>query len=291
MDGFSLFLIFYSGTTNETNSECPELRSFSNGSCCPLSTIAKHGFCCPGYVIDESVFFLYCLIPSFLIIIILSAVKKRKLLWPQTAGGRPGLIYPINLLQDHEQRFSIATAFALTTFVMLNLILGNGEYPFPHSEVPFGQGPFYKLAAWIIYALVYYPVFVCLSTKSTISYGLGTFYVWFLTTEKLINNGYCWMGDQAALALSIIEDLPAWYCYAWLCVIFPIRFIKKFFHAKFPVKYSMKSDQLRFQIDHVEKIFKRHRQPPPEKMGLIKSLVQKMKYQQNSSKFCEIHTR
>lgn len=229
------------------------------------STTNETDLCSEELYFDEEYLYLFLLIPAALIVAILAILSKRKYKYRDCCGGHPGLIYPVNLLQDYKDRFTIAAAFALTAWQMLSIILGNDFYPFPRPEPNIEHKAFYVLAACIIYAFVYYPIFACLSFKSVVSYALGTLYVWALGIIFVINNGYCWPGDKRALALDIAEDLPAWFCLAWLCTVFPLRFLMKCWKVEALEKFSMSSNLLRYQIDHIADVFKKNHQRPVEK--------------------------
>lgn len=212
------------------------------------------GFCQKSLILKPSILYPYALILAFTLILLLAAIRKRK--FGGFCWGHPGLVYPVNLLQDYKNRFTISAAFGLTAWQMLSLILGSNTYPFPLQHRIMEFKPFYVLAACLIYAFLYYPIFACLSAKNLVSYGLGTFYVWVATIFFIINNRYCWNGDKRALALDLIEDFPAWFCLIWLCAIFSFRFLTKLKNFQCGQKFE-NFNEFEFQKKLVKELFQK----------------------------------
>ncbi|XP_067046352.1 stimulated by retinoic acid gene 6 protein-like isoform X2 [Acropora muricata] len=114
-------------------------------------------------------FELYCVGPSLAIILILAFLKRRESYKLSHCNGYPGLVIPINFLQSSKaNRFAIAATFGATASTCLDLALSSDLSD--KNVFPEGSHPWVKviqgLVAVLVYGIVFYPYFACLTTKN-----------------------------------------------------------------------------------------------------------------------------
>ncbi|CAH3157411.1 unnamed protein product, partial [Pocillopora meandrina] len=116
--------------------------------------------------IKESLFDLGCLLPSLVIIFILAFVKQRVKSELQNYSGYPGLLIPFDFLSDFGNRFTFAVIFGATSSTCLNMFLQpkNGIFQMPD---PAGWVQvFQNIVAVLVYRILFYPFFACLTTDN-----------------------------------------------------------------------------------------------------------------------------
>ncbi|XP_077989012.1 stimulated by retinoic acid gene 6 protein-like isoform X2 [Glandiceps talaboti] len=182
---------------------------------------------------------------SFATIVALSFLQRRKYLWLNKLKGRPGIIYPVNVLDDRKYRYSYAAAFGLAagsvaSFFIQSLFIGN-----PFS----GLGPIGKVLVLIlivlIYGILYYPVFVCITMESIVSYVIGTIYSWIFLSYQILQLFLCTGGFPVWMTFLLL--MPVILCAVFLSVRFPV------FLVKLLLEYR---DTGQLQINFVERMSK-----------------------------------
>ncbi|XP_012938943.2 stimulated by retinoic acid gene 6 protein-like, partial [Aplysia californica] len=132
---------------------------------------------------DDQMYFQLCLIPAFLILISFSLTQRRRNVMVDCFRGRPGFVYPMDML-TRSNRLSYACAFGATVYLVYKVVFEN-FYAFDY------EGPAYlhtlaAIASMLVYGMVYFPVFACLSIGSVYGYGLGALYVWMMTVVEIL---------------------------------------------------------------------------------------------------------
>ncbi|ESO83408.1 hypothetical protein LOTGIDRAFT_176959, partial [Lottia gigantea] len=99
------------------------------------------------------------------IILFLSIFERRRdpKRW-KCLNGRPGLLVPVNLLDGDEDRMAYAAAFGSTATNCLTLIQGQ----FIPEDCPIWFKIPYAMLAVIEMGIDYYPLFACLSKKTSL---------------------------------------------------------------------------------------------------------------------------
>ncbi|XP_038070291.1 stimulated by retinoic acid gene 6 protein-like [Patiria miniata] len=134
------------------------------------------------------VWMLYSLIPAVAILILFCFLEKRVHLWPSFCGGRPGVAFPVNLVDSYTDRWSFAFAFGSMSTSMAEAIIGNqnillGDYDYSQIT-PMLQGTVRFLVVIVnalIISVVFYPILLCLRSKKILGNILGLIYctAWF----------------------------------------------------------------------------------------------------------------
>ncbi|XP_002731071.2 stimulated by retinoic acid gene 6 protein-like [Saccoglossus kowalevskii] len=180
-------------------------------------------------IMNSGNFFMWSLIPAGITVFVLIFLQSRTHLCKGCLGGRPGLIYPVNLLDSRSHRVSYVAAFGVASTACFNIF--NGMYPFP-IEGPNYVKVFWSILAVFVYGLSYYPIFVCIAMESIVSYLIGTLYScgWcFVVITGFIQ---CTSAENMTPAhFDIIFDLPLTLCSVYLAIRFPVLLIKSIVDA------------------------------------------------------------
>ncbi|XP_053404468.1 receptor for retinol uptake stra6-like isoform X2 [Mercenaria mercenaria] len=145
----------------------------------------------------------------------------RKNKWLTRLGGRPGAVFPMNII-GKSHRFLYAAAWGSIAFLATDLILGfvvivelSGP---PYVTV------FNKVLSMIIIGVDYFPMFAALALESVNGYMIGTAYAWMLLIVQIFTEAECELAAQARLVL-FFRDLPNLICLGYLSISLPVRAI------------------------------------------------------------------
>ncbi|XP_006813728.2 receptor for retinol uptake stra6-like [Saccoglossus kowalevskii] len=161
---------------------------------------------------------------SIILMVALSFLQKRKFLKMDICHGRPGVIYPVNLLDDRTCRFTYAAAFGLASASIFKYLVGEGD-PFGVKDVPS-----YLKALWLIVVVTftgsaYYPLFVSITLESVVTYIIGTIYSWIFLIRTILDVFLCNKESETSGVMTAAQ-LPVLTCALYLSIRFPIVLVK-----------------------------------------------------------------
>ncbi|XP_015749737.1 PREDICTED: stimulated by retinoic acid gene 6 protein homolog isoform X2 [Acropora digitifera] len=160
-------------------------------------------------LVDQKLFNLGCLGPSLAIILILSFLKRRESFMLSSCNGYPGLVIPINFLRSFKSnRFAIAATFGATASACLDLLWKVNQFFPPDSSHVWKviQG----LLSVLIYGILFYPFFACLTTKyKLIGSLMGFVYAAIRFPFALVFFFQCGSDDENLKKLQYLQVLAA----------------------------------------------------------------------------------
>nr|XP_034328021.1 stimulated by retinoic acid gene 6 protein-like [Crassostrea gigas] len=237
---------------------------------------------CPK-IFPHQEFRLFLLVPAVISTLILAFSTQRTKQKLQMLNGRPGLIFPMDVLK-RSHRFSYAAAFGTLARLCAGIVF-DAQYAFDYN------GPTYlkvllALVSMLIYGLGYFPLFAGITTEAPVGYFIATLFSWVFTAE-FIGNYFCKqpMGVISYVVL-VIGMLPETLCFLYLSISLPVRFVasiakpkKKF---KLAVDFESSKDLYEsirnsYQGIHVKKLFKRPPPPPLPPKGIMQKLQSSLK--------------
>ncbi|KAM7426632.1 hypothetical protein ABFA07_022108 [Porites harrisoni] len=187
--------------------------------------------------IDERIFKLGCLGPALAIIVLLACLKRRKQYKLEYCNGYPGLLTPVNFLRGRHNRFTIAATFGATASTCLELFLDGEEEIFIVGGPPWVK-VFQAIITILVYGILYYPLFACMTTDHRLVGSLvGFLYVtiWFsfgVAIDFQCINSYGISGLRTA---QIIYSLPTNICLIFIVIRFAVLLYlevqRKWFHS------------------------------------------------------------
>ncbi|XP_048577681.1 stimulated by retinoic acid gene 6 protein-like [Nematostella vectensis] len=178
---------------------------------------------------NPEIFDLACLGPAFAILIGLSFFVKRKN--SQVCRGRFGVLIPMNFLQDHHKnRLMFAMVFGAVSGSCINLavsaISGNVQSYAAAFNSPWKKA-FKNVAMVLLYVVLNYPFFACLSTnQQLVGAILGMAYTLLRLVGLLVAVSYCTNPYNRFESTGILqysgalEQLPVIICHIILFLCF-----------------------------------------------------------------------
>ncbi|KAM7426634.1 hypothetical protein ABFA07_022109 [Porites harrisoni] len=193
--------------------------------------------------IDAEIFDLGCLGPALAIIVLLAFLQRRKNLKLGCCSGYPGLVIPFNFLRGFRNRFTIAATFGATASTCLELFTKGATLFHILGDTPWLR-VFQGLLAVLIYGILFYPLFACLTTDNKLLgsilgflYGAVRFSVKLATEFQCANDND---GDESDKRpyLTLIGLLPTYLCLLVVNIRFAVLLVLEirktgfqFFHS------------------------------------------------------------
>ncbi|KAL4220305.1 hypothetical protein ACF0H5_020712 [Mactra antiquata] len=213
-------------------------------------------------------FHIFLMIPSAVMILVLSLTLSRKNQALSCCWGRPGVVFPMDIL-GKSNRFSYAAAWGSIAFLATDLVFGS------ISIIQFTGPPyvtvFNKVCEVFIIGLGYFPMFAALAVESILGYIVGTAYAWTFLGVHIFRATECDLVVETRLIL-ILRDLPNFLCLAYLSISLPVRTIQSLREKS--VKFASASEMVSIlnlekeilsspEAEHVSRLLKVIPPPPP----------------------------
>lgn len=178
--------------------------------------------------VNKELFLHYSLIPSFLIILVLSFLqrqehRRQKEDTTYLLGNHFGIIVPLDFVGTFSNRWSYGIAFGATASKVM-FLFSEGYQPL---QVPLWAQAFVLLMGGIEVGLSHFPFFACLSSEfRLVSSILGFSYslLWFSVTVLQI--AQCPHGQFVGRYESLVFHWPSLLCLAFLLGRFLHMFVK-----------------------------------------------------------------
>ncbi|XP_061171855.1 receptor for retinol uptake stra6-like [Saccostrea echinata] len=244
---------------------------------------------CPT-VIPHQEFRLSLLLPAAICTLILAFLTRRTKQKLHLLNGRPGLVFPMDILK-RSHRFSYAAAFGTLARLCSDIVF-EAKYAFNYDG-PTYLKVFIALTSMLIYGLGYYPLFAGITAESPIGYLIATLFAWTFTANFFANS-FCEQNLDVSYFILIVMLLPEIVCYLYLSFSLPARFVLSIVKPKKKTKLAVdfeSSEDLyesilkSYQGNHVRKLFRKPEPPSPPPEGkknkiisLLKTLSQKIFY-------------
>ncbi|KAM8960527.1 stimulated by retinoic acid gene 6 protein-like [Pelodytes ibericus] len=210
--------------------------------------------------IDMKIFVHYSLIPSVIIILILSFLEKHTIRTKiddkvVILTKRFGFVVPLDLVGTFTNRWTYGFAFGATANKIIFLF--REEYLPP--GVPHWAKAFGLLAGALEVALCYYPIFACLTTeKKIVGSIIGFFYTLFWLIVTLIDLVSCPHETEFEQYEKVISNWPSLLCLLFLLGRFVHIFITR-------IRMGKSEDQeflQEHQAEHVRQLFRKPVEKP-----------------------------
>uniref|UniRef100_A0A1I8JB95 Receptor for retinol uptake STRA6 n=2 Tax=Macrostomum lignano TaxID=282301 RepID=A0A1I8JB95_9PLAT len=209
--------------------------------------------------LNMTVVYEYALIPAILMILIACFTVKRAELLPNFLNKRPGLTYPMNILEERSVRLSYALAFGISAQLCYDLLFGDSDLFKLHiTSRPTGRFKFlhvlYRFCEVCLYCTVMYPIFLAISKRSRLFFAMGTLYVWTFTALSIARLA---MVDCSEVATETqltfaLKYLPSVLCTLGLSIILPYKLIETTFSKRANISHS----EYVYQYEYVRELIK-----------------------------------
>ncbi|OCT87083.1 receptor for retinol uptake stra6 [Xenopus laevis] len=157
---------------------------------------------------------------SLLTMLLLSFLMRRQKLCKSCCWGVPGLLSPLNLLEDSYNRWMPCAVFGLLFSSLWRLLLDPTNLNFI-TELGGPRQEIWKMLALFYYPALYYPLMACQSVQRTIGYLLGTILSWLHCGALIWQTVECPETPQFYRYYSLLSALPQICCLILLSAVYP----------------------------------------------------------------------
>ncbi|XP_033759824.1 stimulated by retinoic acid gene 6 protein-like [Pecten maximus] len=233
-------------------------------------------------LVSHQTYYLVLLGPAVIFTILLAFTEKRYVK-RDCCGGRPGLVYPQDVI-GRSNRVSYAAAFGSIAYLCSGVIF-EGKYAIDYTG-PLYLKVFILLLSMLIYGVGYYPLFLSLALDSIPGYIIGILYAWTITGMNFAKTFHCEGLSSLDIGLLVIRGFPEFLCQIYLCFSLPVRLILRIRRRNIVTSGDVEEEARScYSGLHVRKLFEKPIPPKPEPvtisgkiMALIKSLPARLLY-------------
>ncbi|XP_060070864.1 receptor for retinol uptake stra6-like [Ylistrum balloti] len=234
-------------------------------------------------LVDHQTYYLAVLGPAVVFTLLLSFTEKRRFKKTDCCGGRPGLVYPQDVI-GRSNRVSYAAAFGSIAYLCSGVVF-EGRYAIDYSG-PLYLKVFILLLSMLIYGIGYYPLFLSLALDSIPGYIIGILYAWTITGMNFAKTFHCPLLTSLEIGLLVIRGFPEFVCQVYLCFSLPVRLVLRIRRRNIVTSRDVQEEaRTCYSGLHVRKLFEKPKPPKPEPVTirekiivLIKSLPAKLLY-------------
>ncbi|XP_063170016.1 receptor for retinol uptake STRA6 isoform X1 [Candoia aspera] len=169
-----------------------------------------------------------CMAPiSLVILLILSLLVKRKKCYPNCWNGAPGLLSPVNFLEEVQNKGLAIVVFGILFSSLCVLMLDNNPLPFI-SNSSIQNREYWKMLALLYYPAFYYPLLACATVRHRVGYLLGCLLSWCHCVLSVWQKVECPQSPKIYRYYSLLSYLPIILCLAMLSLWYPMKLVESF---------------------------------------------------------------
>ncbi|KAG8440266.1 hypothetical protein GDO86_006148 [Hymenochirus boettgeri] len=157
---------------------------------------------------------------SLLTMLLLSLLIRRRKLCRSCCWSVPGLLSPLNFLEDSGNVWIPCAVFGLLFSCLWRFLLDPTVFDFI-TELGGPHKGFCKILALFYYPILYYPLLACQSVQRTIGYIIGTVLSWLHCGALIWQIAECPQTPQFYRYYSLLSTLPQIFCLILLSVVYP----------------------------------------------------------------------
>uniref|UniRef100_A0A3B3XCG7 Receptor for retinol uptake STRA6 n=1 Tax=Poecilia mexicana TaxID=48701 RepID=A0A3B3XCG7_9TELE len=188
---------------------------------------------------DEKYFHICILSISFVMMLILAALTRKNKLCQGFARGSS-----TNFLDQTQQKGLVMAVFGLVFSKLAMLMIAPDPLPFI-KDTPANIKEYMKIIAIFYYPVLYYPLLVCGTLQRNASYVFGTLLSFTHFGVLVWQKFDCPKTPEIYKHYALLASLPQLACLAYLCVQFPVLFVKgpKTDEVRIQIYYSSETDK------------------------------------------------
>nr|XP_034969489.1 receptor for retinol uptake STRA6 [Zootoca vivipara] len=173
-----------------------------------------------------------CMAPvSLAVLLILSLLVKRKKLYKNCWDGAPGLLSPVQFLEEEGHKGLSVAVFGILFSSLCILVLDNDPLPFISGSSTQNR-EYWKIMALLYYPAFYYPLIACATVRHRAGYFLGCLLSWCHCVVHLWQKVECPQSPKIYRYYSLLSYLPIILCLAVLSLWYPAQLVKSFKEQK-----------------------------------------------------------
>ncbi|KAL1007589.1 hypothetical protein UPYG_G00088800 [Umbra pygmaea] len=174
---------------------------------------------------DDQLFHICVASISLVVVLVLSAVKKKKTLCDGFASGSPGVSSPVNFLNQTQHKALAVAVFGLVFSKLSVLVLAADPLPFS-KDTSQEMKEYMKIIAIFYWPALYYPLLACGTLQSKLGYVLGTLLSWIHFAVLVWQKFDCPTTPELYKYYALLASIPQIACLGFLCIKYPLLFLK-----------------------------------------------------------------
>ncbi|XP_026234512.1 receptor for retinol uptake stra6-like [Anabas testudineus] len=174
---------------------------------------------------DESLFHTCMLSISLVIMLILAALTRKNKFCQGFARGSSSIFSPNNFLDQTQQKGLVMAVYGLVFSKLAMLVIAPDPLPFS-KDTPVEIKEYMKIVAIFYYPVLYYPLLVCGTLQLKTGYVFGTALSFTHFGVLVWQKFDCPKSPEIYKYYALLGSLPQMACLAYLCVQFPLLFVK-----------------------------------------------------------------
>ncbi|XP_034265426.1 receptor for retinol uptake STRA6 isoform X2 [Pantherophis guttatus] len=164
---------------------------------------------------------------SLVILLILSLLVKRRKLYPDFWNGAPGLLSPMNFLEETQNKGLAIAVFGILFSSLCALLLDKDPLPFiANSSIQ--NREYWKMLALFYYPAFYYPLLACATVRHRVGYLLGCLLSWCHCVVYIWQKVECPQSSKIYRYYSLLSYLPIILGLAMLSLWYPMKLVQSF---------------------------------------------------------------
>uniref|UniRef100_A0A8C5WFM3 Receptor for retinol uptake STRA6 n=1 Tax=Leptobrachium leishanense TaxID=445787 RepID=A0A8C5WFM3_9ANUR len=162
---------------------------------------------------------------SLCAMLLLSFLIQRKRLCKSFCWGIPGLLSPLNLLEDSGNRWIPCAAFGLLFSSLCRLLLDSTTLDFM-PEICNAHQALWMILALFYYPALYYPLLACHNVQRAVGYLVGTILSWLHCGALIWQKIECPQTPKFYRYYSLLSTLPQIGCLLVLSSLYPALLLR-----------------------------------------------------------------
>ncbi|XP_017282207.1 receptor for retinol uptake stra6 [Kryptolebias marmoratus] len=175
---------------------------------------------------DDKFFHISMLSVSFVIMLILAALTRKNKFCQGFARGSSSIFSPANFLDQTQQKGLVMAVYGLMFSKLATLMISPDPLPFS-KDTPASIKEYMKIIGIFYYPVLYYPLLVCGTLQTRAGYVFGSLLSFTHFGVLVWQKFDCPKTPEIYKYYALLAALPQLACLAYLCVQFPLLFVKR----------------------------------------------------------------
>ncbi|XP_072237294.1 receptor for retinol uptake stra6-like [Leuresthes tenuis] len=174
---------------------------------------------------DDRLFNICMLSISLVVMLILAVLTRKNKLCQGFTRGSSSIFSPANFLDQTQRKGLVMAVFGLVFSKLTMLVIAPDPLPFS-KDTPENIKEYMKIIAIFYYPVLYYPLLLCGTLQHKVGYVFGTLLSFSHFGVLVWQKFDCPKTPELYKYYSLLASLPQLACLAYLCVQFPVLFVK-----------------------------------------------------------------
>ncbi|XP_076590056.1 receptor for retinol uptake stra6-like isoform X2 [Chaetodon auriga] len=175
--------------------------------------------------VDDQLFHICMLSISLVIMLILAVLTRKNKFCQGFTRGSSSIFSPANFLDQTQKKGLVIAVFGLVFSKLAVLVIAPDPLPFS-KDTPADIKEYMKIIAIFYYPVLYYPLLVCGTLQHKAGYVFGTLLSFTHFGVLVWQKFDCPKTPEIYKYYALLASLPQLACLAYLCVQFPLLFVK-----------------------------------------------------------------